>query len=128
MRLEESRIEQVTVYAHGARIRRVATLRAPVPTVVRIAGLPVAVMDDTVRTDAEGAGTVTSLRVGIDVPGGEARSEESAELRSARRRVAVADSEVDRLRIALEQLDESTIIQEDPTDEAPAAFSAVLAA
>jgi hypothetical protein len=128
MRLEESRIEQVTVFAHGARVRRVATLRAPVPRLVRIAGLPVAVMDDTVRTDAEGPGTVTSLRVGIDVPGGEPRSEESAELRSARRRVAVADSEVDRLRIALEQLDESTIIQDDPTDEAPAAFAAVLAA
>ncbi|HUS29392.1 MAG TPA: mucoidy inhibitor MuiA family protein, partial [Kofleriaceae bacterium] len=128
MRLEESRIEQVTVYAHGARVRRVATLRAPVPTVVRIAGLPVAVIDDTVRTEAEGAGTVSSVRVGIDAPGGEARSEETAELRAARRRVAVAETEIERLRVALEQLESATIIEDDPTDEPPAAWAAVLTA
>ncbi|HTL32808.1 MAG TPA: mucoidy inhibitor MuiA family protein [Kofleriaceae bacterium] len=124
----QSRIEQVTVYAHGARVRRIATLRAPVPPVVRFADLPVAVMDDTVRTEAEGAGTVTSIRVGIDIPGGEARTEESAELRAARRRVAVAETEVERVRIALEQLESSTIIEDDPTDDAPAAWAAVLSA
>src|SRR6478672_8545960 len=98
----QSRIDQVTVYAHGARVRRIATLRAPVPAVVRFADLPVAVIDDTVRTEVEGAGTVTSIRVGIDVPGGEARTEESAELRAAHRRVAVAETEVERVRVALE--------------------------
>ena len=80
----ESRIEQVTVYACGARIRRVASLRGPLPTAVRFAGLPLAVIDDTVRCEVEGSAVVTAIRVGVDTPGGEPRGEESDELRAAK--------------------------------------------
>ncbi|HEY5947271.1 MAG TPA: DUF4140 domain-containing protein, partial [Kofleriaceae bacterium] len=92
----ESRIEQVTVYASGACVRRVASLRAPLPSVVRFVGLPLAVIDDTVRCEAEGA-VVTAIRVGVDTPTGEPRGEESAQLRAAKQRVALGDSEVERL-------------------------------
>src|SRR3954465_13807000 len=114
----ESRIEQVTVYAQGARVRRVATGAGPLPSHVRFVGLPVAVIDDTVRIEVSDAANcaVTSVRVGVDVPDGEARTEESPELRTARRRVAIADTDVERLRIAIDQLTSASIIEDDPTD------------
>jgi hypothetical protein len=124
----ESRIEQVTVYAHGARVRRVASLRAPVPTVVRFVGLPLAAIDDTVRSEVEGGATVTAIRVGVDTPSGEPRPEESDELRAARQRMAVAESEVERLRGALDQLASAPLIENDPSDEPPAAWSSIIAA
>jgi hypothetical protein len=123
----ESRIEQVTVYAHGARVRRVATLRAPLPKAVRFVGLPLAVIDDTVRSEVEGGGAVTAIRVGVDTPN-EPRAEESDELRTAKQRMAVAESDVERLRSALEQLDSAPLIEDDPTDDPPAAWSSIVAA
>ncbi|HEY5921790.1 MAG TPA: mucoidy inhibitor MuiA family protein [Kofleriaceae bacterium] len=124
----ESRIEQVTVYAHGARVRRVASLRGPLPSVVRFAGLPLAVIDDTVRCEVEGAGVVTAIRVGVDTPSGEPRGEESDELRAARQRVALAESEVERLHGALEKLAAAPLIEDDPSDDPPAAWAAIVAA
>jgi hypothetical protein len=123
----ESRIEQVTVYANGARVRRVASLRAPLPSVVRFVGLPLAVIDDTVRSEAEGA-VVTAIRVSVDTPTGEPRAEESDELRAARQRVALADSEVERLRAALDKLAAAPIIEDDPSDEPPAAWASIVMA
>jgi len=124
----ESRIEQVTVFAHGARIRRTSTLRMPVASTVRVVGLPVSVIDDTVRSEAEGAGVISSLRVGVEPPAGDARSEESPELRAARRRVQIAEAELDRLRSALEALTNGSIVAVDKTDEQPADWGAVVAA
>ena len=43
-------------------------------------------IDHTVRSEVEGAATVTMVRTGVDTPGGDARSEESGELRLARMR------------------------------------------
>ncbi len=124
----ESRIEQVTVYANGARVRRVASLRAALPSVVRFTGLPLAVIDDTVRTEADGAAVVTAIRVSVDTPTGELRAEESDELRAARQRAAIADSEVERLRAALEKLAAAPIIEEDGSDAPPAAWASIVAA
>lgn len=125
----ESRLEQVTVYAHGARVRRVATLRAPAPgSLVRFVGLPLSVMDDTVRSEVEGGATVTSLRVDVDVPGGEVRTEESSDLRAARRRVALAETEVERLRHAIDRLAAARPVADDPTDEPPAPWANVVEA
>ena len=125
----ESRIEQVTVYAAGARVRRVATLRAPLPGLVRFAGLPLAVIDNTVRSEVDGAARVSSLRVGVDVPTGEPRGEESEELRGARQRVTLAESDVERLRAALGKLGEARlIIKNDAKDEPPAAWQAIVGA
>jgi hypothetical protein len=69
----ESKIEQVTVYASGARVRRVAVVRAPLPSSIRLVGLPLAVIEDTVRTEVDGGGVVTAVRVGVDVPAGDPR-------------------------------------------------------
>jgi hypothetical protein len=125
----ESRVEQVTVFARGARVRRVATIAGPVPQIVRLVGLPLAVIDHTVRAEIAGdAATVTMLRTGVDTPGGEARAEESGELRVARTRQAIAQSEVERLEAALDRVATASIVEDDPSDEPPAAWSAVVAA
>jgi hypothetical protein len=124
----ESRIEQVTVYAQGARVRRVATLRAPLPNVVRFSGLPLAVIDDTVRSEVAGAALVSAIRVGVDAPSGDARPEESDERRAARQRVVLAESDVERLDTALERLAAAPTIEDDPSDDPPAAWHAIVAA
>jgi len=125
----DARLERVTVYASGARVRRVAELAAPVPARVRIVGLPVAVIDDTVRVELDGPAIATSVRAGVDAPeAADAASEEPAELRGARQRAALAAAEVDRLRGAIDQLGRAPIIEADPTDEPPAAWADVMAA
>ncbi|HEU4978790.1 MAG TPA: mucoidy inhibitor MuiA family protein, partial [Solirubrobacteraceae bacterium] len=121
----ESRIEQVTIYARGAVVRRVATAAAP--ATVRITGLPLAVIDDTVRVEVEGGPVAATVRTGTDAPG-EAEAEESAELRAARRREAIATAEVVRLETALERLAQAPVIADGDSDEPPPAWSAVVAA
>jgi hypothetical protein len=125
----ESRVEQVTVFARGARVRRVATIEGPAAPTLRLVGLPLAVIDHTVRAEIAGdAATVTMLRTGVDTPGGEARAEESGELRVARTRQVIAQSEVERLEAALDRVATASIVENDPSDEPPAAWSAVVAA
>ncbi|HWU90811.1 MAG TPA: DUF4140 domain-containing protein, partial [Kofleriaceae bacterium] len=98
----DARLERVTVYASGARVRRVAELAAPIPARVRIVGLPVAVVDDTVRVELDGPAIATNVRVGVDAPEvADAAAEDPLELRVARRRAALAAAEVERLRGAL---------------------------
>lgn len=124
-----SRIEQVTVFASGARVRRSATLRGPqLPARVRIGDLPLAVIDDTVRAEVDGGAVVTALRAGLTTPAGQAAPEESVELRSARTRLEIAKSEVQRLQLSLDRLVSSKVVVDDPSDEPPAAWSAVIAA
>ena len=125
----EARVEHVTVYASGARVRRVTTIPAPLPARVRIVGLPLAVIDDTVRVEVGGPAIATAVRVGVDAPAtDQAASEEAPEVAAARRRVAHADAAIDRLNAALETLDAASVIEADPSEDPPAAFGAVLAA
>ena len=123
----DSRIESVVVYARGARVRRVARVPAPLPSRIRFAGLPVGVTADTVRTEVEGSAVVHAVRVGQDVVG-EIEREESPQLRAARRHVALAEAESERLGHALDQLAAAPLVAEDPSEEAPAPWSAVVAA
>src|SRR5258707_15550702 len=93
----ESRITEVTLYARGARVRRAASV-ALTGSRIRITGLSVAALDDTVRVEAEGGAVVTAVHVGLDAPAPEAAAEEvAAELRDARRRAALAAPEGERL-------------------------------
>ena len=73
---------------------------------VRIVGLPVAVIDDTVRVEVDGPAIATSVRTGVDAPAAaDAAAEESR--RSCARRgggSALAEAEVERLDGALERL------------------------
>ncbi len=123
-----SRIEQVTVFAFGARVRRVATLTGPLPDRVRLADLPLAVIDDTIRVEVTGGAVATAVRAGLTTPAGESAPEEPAELRAARTRHEIAQSEVQRLELSLDRLVHSKVVVEDDTDEPPAAWSAVVAA
>src|SRR3954462_12255775 len=104
-----SRIESVVVHARGARIRRVATVTGPIPAQLRLVGLPLAVMDDTVRSEGDGPAPVHAVRVAEDVAA-EAEREEPAELRAARRRVSLAATEADRIGRAIDQLAEAPVI------------------
>ncbi len=125
----EARVDHVTVYASGARVRRVTTIPAPLPTRVRIVGLPLSVIDDTVRIEVGGPALVTSVRVGVDAPAtDQAATEEAPELATARRRAAHADAVIERLDVALATLDAASVIEADPSEDPPAAFGAVLAA
>lgn len=125
----DARIELVTVYASGARVRRVTTIPAPLPSRVRIVGLPVAVIDDTVRIELGGPAVATAVRVGVDAPStSEAAAEELAEVRDARRRVALAESEVERITSAIERVTAAGTIEAAPATEAVPAWATVIAA
>ncbi|HEU0031288.1 MAG TPA: DUF4139 domain-containing protein [Kofleriaceae bacterium] len=123
------RVEQVTVYARGARVRRATSFTGVLPDRVRITGLPLAVIDDTVRVEVTGPAIATNVRAGVEPPPPEVAAAEVTEpVRAARRRVALADTEVERLRGALERIAAASIIEDDPSDEPPAAWSAIVGA
>ena len=125
----EARLEHVTVYMTGARVRRVTTIPAPLPSRVRITGLPLSVIDDTVRVEVGGPALATGVRVALDAPAADqAAAEEGPELTAARRRAALAEAEIERLRAGLETLAHVAVVEPDPSDDPPAAFGAVLAA
>jgi hypothetical protein len=124
---EATRIEHVTIYARGARVRRVTRISDP-PSKIRIVGLPLSVIDDTVRVEVEGPAIATTVRAGVDVPAAPSAPEDSAELRGAKRRVVVADAEISRIEAAIARLDASSSIAEDPTDDPPAAWAAIVTA
>jgi len=125
----DAQLEHVTLYASGARVRRVTTLAGPVPARVRIGGLPLAVIDDTVRVELEGPAIATNVRAGVDVPAFEAAArEDSPEVAKAKRGVAVADSEVERIQGAIDRTDEAPVVEDDPSEEPPAAWGAIVAA
>jgi hypothetical protein len=122
----ESRIEHVTVYASGARIRRVARVAAPIPDVVRFVDLPLVLVDDSVRAEVDGAAIVTAVR--SEVTAGEPAPERSAELAAALRRVAIIEADLARASQALQALANAALVAADPTDDAPAPWHDVVAA
>jgi len=124
----EAVLAQVTVYASGARVRRVTTVNGS-PSRVRIVGLPVAVMDDTVHIEVEGPAIATNVRVAVDSPPtDDAAAEDTPALRAAQKRAAVAESEVERLQAALARSNDAPIVEPDPSDDPPPAWAAVVAA
>src|SRR5262245_1071612 len=115
----ESRIAEITLYARGARVRRTATIALDAPR-ARIAGLPAALIDDTLRIAAEGA-VITAVHVGLDAPPPDAAAgEESSALRDARRCAALAAAEVERLDGALAALAAAPVALTTPAAPAPA--------
>ena len=122
----ESRIEHVTVYAAGARIRRVARVAAPFPSAIRFVDLPLVLVDDSVRAEVDGAAIVTAVR--SEVTSGDAAPERSAELAAARRRVAIIEASVERANAALDELGKASLVASDPSDDAPAPWHDVVAA
>ncbi|MCX5744984.1 MAG: DUF4139 domain-containing protein, partial [Proteobacteria bacterium] len=124
----ESRIDHVMLYARGARVRRVATLARPLPREVRIVGLPIAAIDDTVRVELSGGGLVRAVRTTLDLPATAPAAEVTPELADARRRAALARTTQERIAHAVELAEAAPIALADPTDEPPAAWTDVIAA
>jgi len=123
----DAKLAEVTVYASGARVRRVTTVNGGLSR-VRIGGLPVTVIDDTVRIEVDGPAIATGVRVAVDTPPiTEAASEDAPAVRAARRQVAIGTAEVERLQAALAALAQASIVQPDPGKD-PAPWSAVVAA
>ncbi len=125
-----SQIESVVVFARGARIRRIASLHVALSSDavrVRFTGLPLSVIDDTVRSEVAGPAVVNALHVAEEIVT-EVETEESAELRAARKRTALAESEADRLGRALDRLAGAPLVVEDPSEDPPAAWASVVAA
>jgi hypothetical protein len=124
----ESRIAAVVVFARGARIRRTATLHAPTgASRVRLVGLPLSLIDDTVRAEVEGAAVVHAVRV-ADEAVAETESEESSDVRAARRRMTIAAAEAERIGRAIDRVAGAPVVADDPTEEGPAPWAAVVAA
>jgi len=125
----ETRIDHVTLYASGARVRRVATLARPLPATLRLGDLPIAVIDDTVRVELSGGGAIVrAVRTSLDVPTTAPEAEHPEDLLAARTRVAYASAEVERLTRALEQTTNTPVVVDDPSDDAPAAWPDIVAA
>lgn len=124
--MSDSRIDQVTVYASGARVRRIATVTAPGR--VRLTGLPLALIDDSVTTAVvEGGAIVTAIRVSVDGPApADAAEEQPADLRAAKLRLSTAQSELSRLEASLAA--SATVVVADDRDEAPAPWVKIVEA
>jgi len=123
----DSRLEEVTVYAHGARVRRVTHLGTFAPR-IRLTGLPLAVIDDTVRVSVDGPALAVTVRTGVDAgPAESAATEETSEVRAARRQLGLAEAELARLQSGLERLDAMELVVDDPGDQ-PAAWGAIVTA
>ncbi|HEY4182297.1 MAG TPA: DUF4139 domain-containing protein [Kofleriaceae bacterium] len=125
----DARITHVTVYATGARIVRSVTIPAPLPPRVRIVGLPIGVIDDTVRVEVGGPAIATNVRMGVEAPAAAAAApEETAEIRAATRRSQLADAEAERLTQAVNALTSAGVVEHDDSEEPPAAWATVVAA
>ena len=123
----DTRLDAVTIYARGARIRRSVSIAAA-GSHLRITGLPLAVIEDTMRVSVEGAAIATNVRVAIDTPPHASAPEESAAVREAKRLVAIASAELARLEAGLERLRASSVLGEDPSDDPPASWAAIVSA
>jgi hypothetical protein len=99
-----SEIDHVTVYSRGARVRRISSIGIGVEAgEVRIWGLPLGLVDDTVRAEVIGGGAVTGVRVELDAATAAARADDAhdREVRAARARLAAVETELARLSTAL---------------------------
>ncbi len=121
------------MFERGAQITRRAKLSAtpggPPPRQVIAAGLPLGILDDSVRVTAKGAvatsATVILEAAGVDPSLPEALPES---LRAARRQVALAEGELERLRQELDALESSPLVVASSEHQPPAPWAKVTAA
>jgi hypothetical protein len=95
------------------------------------AGLPLGLIDDSVRVTAQGATAITATVI-LEAPGAddELPAAQPAALREARRAAALAEGEVQRLRHEIEAIEATPLVVEPPAmgDQPPAPWIAVTAA
>lgn len=129
------------MFERGARITRRATLSggsnggsnggsgaAPPPRVIA-AGLPLGLLDDSVRVTARGA-VAAAATVVLEASGADASLPEAVPtaLRDARRADALANGELERLRRELEALESAPLVVEPSDHQPPADWVMVTAA
>ncbi len=103
----QTTIEDVTVYAGAARVRRSGAVEvAGEPVQVRIGGLPLAMKDASVRLGATGPLVAADARVVLEIPDADAAlpPADPQALEDARRGLALAEAELARLDRALAAL------------------------
>jgi Domain of unknown function (DUF4139)/N-terminal domain of unknown function (DUF4140) len=130
----DARVDRVTVFERGARVTRLATLKGThgaLPPRVIAAGLPLGLIDDSVRVTARGA-TAIAATVTLEAPGADDAlpAAQPAALRDARRAAALAEGELARLRLEIAAIVEAPLVVEAPAarDQPPAPWSTVTAA
>jgi hypothetical protein len=99
----DGRIESVTVYRRGARVRRSIALDGS-SSMVKLVGLPLALDDGSVRVRVEGTGArAVAVRMGVDVAPADPSlaPPRDEELRAAEDALAAAGAEVARLESTL---------------------------
>ncbi|HRC57074.1 MAG TPA: DUF4139 domain-containing protein, partial [Kofleriaceae bacterium] len=118
-------MDRVTVFEAGARVTRRASLQHPAPAEVIIFGLPLGLLDDSVRVSASGA-VATMATVLLEAPGENDKlaAPTSTEVIAARRAAALADGEIERLRRELEAIEQSPLVVELGDKEPPASWAA----
>lgn len=121
------------MFERGAQITRRAKLPAssggPPPRQVIAAGLPLGILDDSVRVTAKGA-VATSATVILEAAGADPSLPEASpqSLREAKRQVALAEGELERLRQELAAVESSPLVVEPSEHQPPAPWAKVTAA
>jgi Domain of unknown function (DUF4139)/N-terminal domain of unknown function (DUF4140) len=119
----DAHVDRVTVFERGARVTRIAALpRASAPAAVTIGGLPLGLLDDSVRITARGA-VARSATVVLEAPGQDPAlaPAESAALRAAKRAAATAAAEVERIQSELEAVRRAPLAVEASAEHQPPA-------
>lgn len=108
-------IQTVTVYRRGARVRRAIAIE-PGASEVKLAGLPLALDDGSVRIQVEGQGVRAALvRVAVEIAPEDPSllPPRDEELRASEKGLALVRADVERITMALARLD-ALEIQERP--------------
>lgn len=125
----EARVDRVTVFERGAKVTRLARVPAPAPSELVIVGLPLGLLDDTVRVSARGAKVLTAA-VTLDAPGATDAlpSAPTAEAEAARLACEQAEAEVERIERELASAERAPLLATPPESEPPAEAGKVTAA
>lgn len=122
------------MFERGARVTRLARLRGAhgaLPPRVVAAGLPLGLIDDSVRVTARGATAITATVI-LEAPGpdDELPAAQPAALREARRAAALAALDEARLRDEIEAIEKTPLVVQPPAhgDQPPAPWITVTAA
>ncbi|MEZ4366621.1 MAG: mucoidy inhibitor MuiA family protein [Kofleriaceae bacterium] len=121
-----SKIDSVTVYRDGARVRRTARVSASTtPTSIHLGGLPLGLVDASVRVTATGAIRALDRRVVVETPEVDPTlaPADPAALLAARQEVRRCDAELGRLRHGLRALAQLAPRERDDRDLPPPSWA-----
>lgn len=125
----EARVDRVTVFERGAKVTRVTRLPAPAPSEFVITGLPLGLLDDTVRVSAHGA-SILSAAVLLESPGASDQlpTAPAQEVEAAHAACELAAAELERLEREVAAAEHAPLLATQPEGEPPALAEKVTAA